>query len=85
MGATHTLALTSAPQLKAELEHPSGEIIWARAVEVFGNEGKAKTWMNQPRSIFNNRSPRQIADDGNATEQRTVLESLIAIDYALFS
>ncbi len=85
MGATHTLALTSAPELKTQLEHPSGEIIWARAVEVFGNEGKAQTWMNQPRSIFNGRSPQQIADNGTVIEQRAVLESLVAIDYGLFS
>jgi uncharacterized protein (DUF2384 family) len=85
MGATHTPAVTSAPELKAQLEHPSAEIIWARAVEVFGNEGKAKTWMNQPRPLFHNRSPQQIADDGDAAEQRAVLESLIAIDYGLFS
>jgi uncharacterized protein (DUF2384 family) len=85
MGATRTPAVTSAPALKAQLEHPSREIIWARAVEVFGNEGKARNWMDQPRPIFNNRSPRQIADDGHAAEQRAVLESLIAIDYGLFS
>jgi Protein of unknown function (DUF2384) len=80
-----TPALTSPPELKAQLEHPSAEIIWARAVEVFGNEGKATNWMQQPRPIFNNRSPQQVAEDGDTAEQREVLESLIAIDYGLFS
>ena len=83
-GAT-ALAATSPSELKAQLEHPSAEIIWARAVEVFGNEVKAKIWMSQPRSIFNNRSPQQIADGGDAIEQRAVLESLIGIDYGIFS
>lgn len=85
MRATHSPALTSAPELKAALEHPSAEIIWSRANEVFGNEDKAKTWMNQPRPIFGNRSPQQIATGGNVAEQRCVLESLIAIDYGLFT
>ena len=77
--------MTSPSELKEQLGHPSANIIWARAVEVFGNQDKAKRWMNLPRPIFNDRSPQQIADDGDAAEQRSVLESLIAIDYGLFS
>ncbi len=85
MGATKTPAVTSLPELKEQLDHPSAAVIWARAVEVFGDPVKAMKWKNQPRPIFNNRTPQQIADDGDEAQQRAVLESLIAIDYGLFS
>ena len=85
MGATETPAVTTPPELKEQIDHPSATIIWARAVEVFGNPDKAMKWMSQPRPIFNNRTPLQIAGDGDEAQQRAVLESLIAIDYGLFS
>jgi hypothetical protein len=55
MGATQTRAATSV-EIKLQLDHPSAEIIWARALEVFGNEEKARQWMDTPRAI--SKAPR---------------------------
>jgi len=76
---------TSADQLAAELEHPSASVIWDRALEVFGDEGKARHWMNAPRDIFEDRSPEQLVATGDAAELRRVLQVLIRIDYGVFS
>jgi putative toxin-antitoxin system antitoxin component (TIGR02293 family) len=75
----------SAEQLAAQLEHPTAHSIWNRALEVFGDEAKARSWMNTPREIFGGRSPQELVDSGHAAEQRHVLEVLLRIDYGVFS
>jgi putative toxin-antitoxin system antitoxin component (TIGR02293 family) len=77
--------LTPAEQLAGELEHPSATEIWKRALEVFGDEVKARGWMDAPRDIFDGRSPQDLVATGDAAEQRRVLEVLIRIDYGVFS
>jgi hypothetical protein len=42
MGATRSPAVTGLPEQSFQLEHPSSEVIWKRAVEVFGNEDLAR-------------------------------------------
>jgi putative toxin-antitoxin system antitoxin component (TIGR02293 family) len=76
---------TPAEQLAAELEHPTASAIWNRALEVFGDEAKARHWMNSPRDIFEHRSPQELVATGDAGEQRRILQVLIRIDYGVFS
>jgi hypothetical protein len=72
-------------QLAAQLEHPSAHAICDRALEVFGDETKARHWMDTPRGVFGGRSPQQLAAIGDPAEQRHVLEVLIRIEYGIFS
>jgi uncharacterized protein (DUF2384 family) len=76
---------TESEQLTAELEHPRASAIWARALDTLGDESTAQHWMNTPRDIFGGRSPQQLVDTGDASEQRRVLTTLIRIDYGVFS
>ena len=76
---------TPAVKLAGQLEHPSANSIWSRALEVFGDEAKARSWMDSPRDIFGGRSPQDLVATGNAGEQRRVLEVLLRIDYGVFS
>jgi putative toxin-antitoxin system antitoxin component (TIGR02293 family) len=76
---------SSAEQLAAQLEHPTAHSIWNRALEVFGDEVKARSWMNAPRDIFGGRSPQELVASGHAAEQRRVLEVLLRIDYGVVS
>ena len=85
MGAAHPLAVTAAPELHMQLEHPTPEAIRLRAGEVFGNAEKAATWLIRPRRIFNGRSPEQIIEAGDAAMMREVLKALIAIEFGAFS
>ena len=78
-------AATSKEQLADQLEHPNAQSIWTRALEVFGDEGKARSWMNTPRDIFGGRSPQDLAESGRAEEQRRVLQVLVRIEYGVFS
>jgi uncharacterized protein (DUF2384 family) len=52
---------------------------------VFGDEAKARHWMNSPRDIFEDRSPQELVATGDAAEQRRILQVLIRIDYGVFS
>jgi uncharacterized protein (DUF2384 family) len=74
-----------AEQLSEALAHPSAKSIWARASETFGDEAKARHWMNPPRDIFDGRSPQDLVATGDPLEQRRVLTVLIRIDYGVFS
>lgn len=76
---------TSAEQLATQLEHPDAQAIWSRALEVFGDQAKAQSWMNTPRAIFNGRTPQELVASGQVAEQRRVLETLLRIDYGVFS
>jgi uncharacterized protein (DUF2384 family) len=85
MGSLQGPTSTSADQLAAQLEHPSANAIWNRALEVFGEETKARSWMNSPRDFFGGRAPKDLVATGDAEEQRRVLETLLRIDYGVFS
>ena len=76
---------TTAEQLAAELKHPNAGSIWNRALEVFGDEAKARSWMSAPRDIFEGKSPQELVATGDAAKQRRVLQVLIRIDYGVFS
>ena len=76
---------TPPEQLAGQLQHPSANSIWSRALEVFGDEAKARSWMDAPRDIFGGRSPQDLAATGDSAEQRRVLEVLLRIDYGVFS
>lgn len=74
--------------MSADLAHPNPNAVWARALEVFGEESKARHWMNgmnAPGDIFDGRSPQELLATGDPTEQRRVLATLIRIDYGVFS
>jgi len=72
-------------QLAAQLEHPTANSIWDRALEVFGDESKARSWMGTPRDIFGGQSPEDLVSTGDAAQQRRVLEVLLRIDFGVFS
>ena len=71
--------------LPAELEHPNANRIGSSALEVFGDEAKARSWMTAPRDILDDKSPQQLIETGDVDQQRRVLEVLIRIDYGVFS
>jgi putative toxin-antitoxin system antitoxin component (TIGR02293 family) len=85
MGSLYGPAPASAEQLAEELAHPNATAIWNRALEIFGDEAKARSWMNTPRDLFDGRSPEELIHSGDAAAQRRVLEILIRIDYGVFS
>ena len=77
MGSTQTIA-TSIAQQAMQMEHPSREAIWSRAVEIFDGEEFAREWMNNPLPILDHNTPQQYADSGDAEKQRQVLTSSTA-------
>ncbi len=84
MGAFRTPAVTGHSELALQLEHPSRENIWARAVEVLGGEDLASKWMDAPLAVLDGHSPRRYADSGDAEKLREVLMILNRIDYGMF-
>ena len=82
---SNVLGPTPVEQLAGQLEHRSANSIWGRALEVFGDEAKARSWMDAPRDIFGGQSPQDLVATGDADEQRRVLEILLRIDYGVFS
>jgi len=85
MGATRSPAATGLPEQSLQLEHPSSEAIWKRAVEVFGNEDLARKWMDTPLPILGQSTPEQFSSSGDAPKQREILTILGRIDYGMFS
>ena len=85
MEGLHGPTPTSPEQLAAQLEHPNASAIWNRALEVFGEEAKARSWMKTPRDVFDGRAPEDLVESGDTAEQRRVLEVLLRIDYGVFS
>jgi uncharacterized protein (DUF2384 family) len=81
MGATRSPAVTGLPEQAFQLEHPSSEAIWKRAVEVFGNEDLARKWMDTPLPILGQSTPQQFSSSGDAAKQREILTILGRIDY----
>jgi uncharacterized protein (DUF2384 family) len=85
MGTTRTNLVTGVPEQALQLEHPSSEILWARALEVFGDEEKARRWMQTALPILNGSTPEQYAISENDERQREVLTVLGQIDYGIYS
>lgn len=74
-----------APSVSYLTEYPSAEGIEAFAVEVFSNTQKTERWMTRPRASFNNLSPREYMSGGDDGAMRKVLESLIAINFGIYT
>jgi uncharacterized protein (DUF2384 family) len=85
MGAIRTTAATGISEQSLQLAHPSPEIIWARALEVFGNDDKARRWMQTALPILNGSTPEQYALSQDIEKQREVLTVLGQIDYGIYS
>ena len=85
MGSIDGSAPASAEQLSEELAHPNPNAIWNRAVEIVGEEAKARSWWETPRELFDGRTPEELVQTGDPNEQRRVLQVLIRIDYGVFS
>jgi putative toxin-antitoxin system antitoxin component (TIGR02293 family) len=85
MASLHGSEATTAEQLAALFGHPNANVIRNYAVEVFGEEAKARNWMSSPLDIFGGRTPEDLLSTGDAAEQRRVLEVLVRIDYGVFS
>jgi uncharacterized protein (DUF2384 family) len=85
MGTIRTPAVTGISEQALQLAHPSPEIIWARALEVFGNQDKAHRWMKTALPILNDSTPEQYALSQNEEKQREVLTVLGRIDYGIYS
>jgi hypothetical protein len=83
VGASRSAAVTGHAELTYQLEHPSPEIIWARAVEVFGGVDLARKWMDTPLAILEDHTPAQ--HSGDRMKQREVLTVLARIEYGMFS
>ena len=83
MGNTHLP--TPAVELAGQLEHPTANAVWSRALEVFGDEARARSWMDTARDIFDGRSPQELIATADPAEERRVLEVLLRIDYGVFS
>jgi uncharacterized protein (DUF2384 family) len=85
MGATRTPAATGISEQALQLEHPSSETIWARALEVLGNEDKARHWMRTALPALDGCTPEQCALSQDKEKQRAVLTVLGQIDYGIYS
>ncbi len=71
--------------LSEELKHPTAEVIWNRAIEIFGDQAKARSWMTSSRDIFDGQSPKELVSSADISQMRRVFEVLIRIDYGVFS
>lgn len=85
MATKRSAAVTSEAEQAYQLQHPSREVIWARAVEILGNEELARGWMRTPLPILDGHTPEQYAKSRDKEKQRAVLVVLGRIDYGLFS
>jgi uncharacterized protein (DUF2384 family) len=85
MGSAQTIIATSIAAQAVQMERPTPEAIWSRAVEIFDGEELAREWMNNPLPILDHHTPQQYADSGDAGKQRQVLTILARLDYGMFS
>ena len=85
MNASAVPAVTGPSELACQIEHPSAELIWARAVEVFSGEAAASRWMESPLPALDGLTPSQLARTGDAGKQREVLILLNRIDFGMLS
>jgi len=85
MGATRSRAATGLPEQSYQLEHPTAEAIWKRAVEIFSSEDLARKWMETPLPILGQSTPELYSSSGDVAKQREILTILGRIDYGIFS
>jgi uncharacterized protein (DUF2384 family) len=85
MGTARTNLVTGVPEQALQLEHPSSEIVWARALEVFGDEEKARRWMRTALPILSGTTPDQYSLCQDPDKQREVLTILGQIEYGIYS
>lgn len=85
MEGTRVIAVTSVSEQALQMEHPSPEIIWARAQEVFGNEEKARRWMRTALPVLSGCTPEQCSLSEDKSKQREVLTILGQIEYGIYS
>jgi putative toxin-antitoxin system antitoxin component (TIGR02293 family) len=57
--------------------------VMAHALDTFGDEEKAKSWLTTPNPVLNNQEPVQLARTTDGA--RRVEEVLTRIDYGMFS
>jgi uncharacterized protein (DUF2384 family) len=85
MSGLQTPIVTTPENLERQLEHPTAQAVWARAIEVFGDEERARSWLTSSREIFGGCSPEELISTADPGQLRRVLEVLIRIDYGVFS
>lgn len=85
MEGTRAIAVTSVSEQALQLEHPSAEIIGARALEVFGNEEKARRWMQTALPILSGCTPEQYSHSEDKTKLQEVLTILGQIEFGIYS
>jgi putative toxin-antitoxin system antitoxin component (TIGR02293 family) len=57
--------------------------VMAHALDTFGEEKKAKSWLTTPNPVLDNQEPLQLARTADGA--RRVEEVLTRIDYGMFS
>ena len=84
MGAIRSRAATGLPEQSYQLEHPTAETIWKRAVEVFSSEELARKWMDTPLPILGQSrdvlavgacTPELYSSSGDVAKQRETSRS----------
>jgi uncharacterized protein (DUF2384 family) len=85
MEGTRVVAVTGVSEQAVQLEHPSPEIIQARALEVFGNQEKAGRWMRTALRVLGGCTPEQYSFSGDKAKQREVLTILGQIEFGIYS
>jgi uncharacterized protein (DUF2384 family) len=85
MSSLHAPIITSPERLEQQLQHPTAEAVWTRAVEVFGDEATARSWLTSSRGIFGGHSLEELVSTADPAQLRRVLEILIRIEYGVFS
>ena len=76
---------TSIAEQSVDMEHPSSERIWFRALEIFEAEAAASAWLDSPLPILEGHTPREYSESSDPDKQRKVLQILGALDYGMFS
>jgi hypothetical protein len=61
MSISQAPVVTGPEHLEQQLQHPTAEAIWARAVEVFGDQTTARSWLTSSREIFGVQSHEELA------------------------
>ena len=85
MSSLQAPIVTSPEHLEQQLQHPTAEAIWARAVEVFGDEARARSWLTSSLKSLADTLLRSLSRRLTLRSLRRVLEVLIRIDYGVFS
>lgn len=64
-------------------KHANADNVYRYAVKVFGSEAKANSWLENPKRIFNGRSPLQVISTEDGI--KAVEEVLNQIDSGYFA